>query len=514
MVRSRVAVAAAVAALALALALALLASPVTAQAGPATLDYPGTGSCSTTLQACIDGANPGDTIRVVTNIRIDENVTITKSLTLTAGQGFHPVIGSATGTDSELVQDNQGSRVVVTFSNLTFRNARVTVFLAAQLNDRFTLVHSTIEHHADNNNDYGVEVNAFALGATATILDNTIRTTGQPIELNTNLQGDATTARLTAIGNRLSPSIPGDASNGIAVNLAGSGLPRIDLLSNVLAHFAACQCGDSGGIRIGTVGSVHATLNVVGNTVDHTQDFNGGILVLKPTQTSRFVLNTFDNVVTASQGPGIALPPATPHSAVHAGFNDSFGNAMADDYGGYAKGPGTVSIAPGYVNAGARNYRLKATSPLVDLGLTCDAGGLPRTDADGHFRIQNRNVDMGAFEQGAGPVPAGKNVFGTAFHDTLAGTAGEDVICGLDGPDTIDGKGGADHVFGGEGADHVAGSAGADWVTGGPGPDVLSGGTGNDHVDAKDSSGGDSADGGPGQDLCLIDPGDHATNCP
>jgi hypothetical protein len=53
-------------------------------AAAATLDWPGSGACSTTLQACIDSAGTGDTIEIVTEGVINESPSIlNRSLTLT-----------------------------------------------------------------------------------------------------------------------------------------------------------------------------------------------------------------------------------------------------------------------------------------------------------------------------------------------------------------------------------------------------------------------------------------------
>lgn len=52
--------------------------------------FPGPAPCDTTLQACIDGAAPGDVIALATDGPIAESLQIGKSLTLRASTGFAP----------------------------------------------------------------------------------------------------------------------------------------------------------------------------------------------------------------------------------------------------------------------------------------------------------------------------------------------------------------------------------------------------------------------------------------
>src|SRR5262245_16232092 len=74
---------------------------IAALAGPATVakaDLPilriwpgGEFPCNTTLQACVDGAGPGDGIRIATDGPINESISFQKCLTLKAAPGFHPL---------------------------------------------------------------------------------------------------------------------------------------------------------------------------------------------------------------------------------------------------------------------------------------------------------------------------------------------------------------------------------------------------------------------------------------
>src|SRR5579885_946666 len=110
-------------------AIAAHAMPVS----PITFLYAGPGGapapCNTTLQACINGAFPGDTIEIATNARIDESLTIDKSLSLISGGGFAPLIGSANPAtpDGVAVSAGGGTSVSVILKGIDFDAASISV---------------------------------------------------------------------------------------------------------------------------------------------------------------------------------------------------------------------------------------------------------------------------------------------------------------------------------------------------------------------------------------------------
>jgi hypothetical protein len=322
------------------------------------------------------------------------------------------------------------------------------------------------------------------------------------------------TATFSIIGNVLSTSQAINGYHGITMNLRGAGSSRVDVMSNVVHHARGCDCGGEGAISVDTEDSMEATVNIVGNTVDHTLTGSAGIVISGPDGTSSLDANVFDNIVTASGGSAVRFPPHTASLHIVHGFNDFFNNAHPPDFGGYPTGTMNLAVNPQYVNPGVANYRLRVGSPLRDAGQTCSVGGLSRRDAGNRFRVGGRNVDIGAFELESGPVPPGVNVFGGPTGDTIIGTPGADIICGMIGMDTLEGVGGGDRLYGGQGGDDLVGGGGEDWLTGGPAPDDLAGGLGDDHLDGLDGAGGDNLDGGPGSDICLRDAGDPITGCP
>lgn len=71
--------------------------------------------------------------------------------------------------------------------------------------------------------------------------------------------------------------------------------------------------------------------------------------------------------------------------------------------GGYP-GEGNINADPLFVNAAAGDYHLQDCSPAINSGSNAAASGLS-SDLDGAARIQQGNVDMGAFEnEGLSPV--------------------------------------------------------------------------------------------------------------
>ena len=79
------------------LAAFVLVAPGAARGGTHQWTFPGT-DCPTTLQDCIDGADPGDVIFLDTNSPIMEDLSITKSLTLRAAAGFLPAVQYVTSS--------------------------------------------------------------------------------------------------------------------------------------------------------------------------------------------------------------------------------------------------------------------------------------------------------------------------------------------------------------------------------------------------------------------------------
>ena len=225
-------------------------------------------------------------------------------------------------------------------------------------------------------------------------------------------------------------------------------------------------------------------LRIVGNTLDGIGSNGIGVRndLLAP---GHLEIDIVGNVISHTDGPAIRLTRLDPGTmTVRNGWNAFWKNASGIGLGNGTVGPGTIKRDPRYVKAAANNFRLRADSPLIDAGQACTPGGLARLDAATRARWAGRQVDIGAYERGAGSS-MGEVTVGDGGSDTLTGTAGRDILCGLGGKDRLTGRGG---------------------------PDLLDGGPANDVLCARDGTGGDVVLGGTGSDAAKRDPGDVASS--
>jgi hypothetical protein len=498
--RSRVAWAATAVAAVLAGA---FATPVAAV--PKVWTYPGCGGAPT-LQACIDGTSPGDVIQLAANDLASDEVLVSRSLTLRPKAGFHPTVGrvvvddmSAGGAIDIVVQDMAIRRVSATFSGGT--------------GHRLTLRRLVVVPPANGSSQANISLQSTVPSAFV-VTGTRLRITGDTangIELYATHTFGTVTARL--VGNRISGEGNDRANQAIFIGAEnnGSGSLHADVYNNSIYKVEAC-CSLPAAVWINVEFDAVADVNIVGNTIERS---GGGALLLRTLEDPGGGLSAdvFDNIFSRSAGAALWWQGFSP-SALHlrAGFNDYWANDQPDDLGvGHSTGTGNLHVAPGFLDAGAGDLRLRPTSALIDRGVLCSPGGIGRLDAAGHHRLAGTSVDMGAYERGAG-APSGRVVLGGPGPDSLPGGPGPDIICGYGGADDIDGEGGADYLDGGSGPDLIAGRSGHD---------RLFGRDGDDQLCARDGVGGnDDVSGGRGHDRYTADRGDglsgleHQGGCP
>jgi Ca2+-binding RTX toxin-like protein len=218
-------------------------------------------------------------------------------------------------------------------------------------------------------------------------------------------------------------------------------------------------------------------------------------------------VTVFDTIVSNATGPGIQLFSIHPGTLVYrAGFNAVFASG-ASYLGGRPAGSANLKVDPDYLDRASGDFRLRASSPLIDRGVVCSPGGVANQEAADHARLSGPTVDVGAYEHGAGKA-SGQAFVGSDGADTLVGTAGADILCGMGGGDVLFGDGG-DRGDGGDGGDYVDGGEGPDLLFGDGGADRLFGRDGDDDLCTNDGVGGnDRADGGKGSDGSKFDAGD------
>jgi hypothetical protein len=176
-------------------------------------------------------------------------------------------------------------------------------------------------------------------------------------------------------------------------------------------------------------------------------------------------------------------------------FNNVQGNDTDYDLGPSRKGPGSISVPPGYVDAGGGDFRLRRNSQCVDQGSVApDAAGLAgRTAFADKSPDEPPRVDLG--HHGTLLRPSEGAISNLAIQITLGGTGGDNTFTLsarlTEGPDS-DGLGlGSDYVeiaLGGETftlpASGFTHQGGGTWTFSGPGPLTSATFTkSGDHVD-------------------------------
>ena len=126
-----------------------------------------------------------------------------------------------------------------------------------------------------------------------------------------------------------------------------------------------------------------ANFNVIGNTMAkvHGSGVTGNNQQQSP---SRFELDLFDNIIASTSDAAVTLEnvAATSPFAVRGGRNDFYANGKPNQLAGTDIGQ-HLNVLPRFVNAGAGNVQLRASSPMIDQGATCSPGGVAGPDAAG-----------------------------------------------------------------------------------------------------------------------------------
>jgi Ca2+-binding RTX toxin-like protein len=491
------------ASLVVALALATSVQPQGARAAT-TWIWP-SGSCNSTLQACVTNALSGDTVLVAQNGLTAEQINITnKSLTLTAQTGFAPTLNAAVVQNSGMT----GMPLVnVTISNIDFAHS-VLISLSTGSGHTITLDHISAVSSGADPGVYGT----IYVTSTVNVLHSDFPMGGfhPGIELTSPVAMDQALV-YNVIGNTVSGHEVANAQTGIYLNATDAGSLTVNAYNNAVWDVGhATSSSTSGGFYLSSRDSGSADFNIVGNTVSRTSD---GIKVndeqdVEQGVTHRFSLDLFDNIVVGSAESAVDVSADEPGTLfIRGGHNDFSSNGQPNQTLGHSLGT-NLTAAPKFVDAAHGNLALQATSPVIDKGLTCTPGGVAGPDAAGNDRLAGATVDIGAYEFNAG-APGFVMVGGTG-PDTFIGGPHPDILCGYAGADTL---------FGTNAGDFVDGGKGNDKLYGGPGKDRLIGESGNDLLCANDGAGGDHLDGGKGTDSYRADPGDvkvsveHLGNC-
>ncbi|HEV7732842.1 MAG TPA: right-handed parallel beta-helix repeat-containing protein [Candidatus Binatia bacterium] len=392
--------------------LGLLLAAVPARA--VTRSFPSTPPCSTTLQECIDGADDGDRIEIVTTAPIGGGpLQIRKGITLTGAPGVTPLLGGSATPFGILIGGKAGGPSVIRLEGLTISNGSVRVVLSTSPGgDEVTIQRCSISNTFTGS---AILVDP-DVPADVRLLDNFLASGGYVVD--TLMAPPTGTTHLTIARNRLSASTPG--YDGLQLDMRGGGQITVDVENNVIHDVA------SSAIVMYSLDSVAATVNVVNNTLDQTAK---GVYVSSVGSTSTISLNLFNNIVSRTTGPGASFP-ASAQLSVTGGFNAFFGIGAANVLNGFSLGMPLYGVDPLYVDGDGADYHLKGTSTLINAGTNAPPNGLPELDYEGNLRIADSVVDVGAYEFGSVPPTTTTTtvVTSSTTTTTLACTAEATVV--------------------------------------------------------------------------------------
>lgn len=384
-----------------------------------------------TIQAAINVANNGDTVRVAPGTYA-ENINFSgKAITVTSSSGA-----------AQTIIDGGGTGPVVIFNHTEGLNSVLNGF--------------TIQNGSTLNTTFrgaGISINS----ASPTVTNNVIQNNegcsggGMAVEFSSALiQGNT-------ISNNNDFACSGGDGAGIYIGGAGSA----QIIGNVIANNAATSAGNGGGIALFAAGTPKISNNIItGNTTaglsPSTQ--GGGIWIVN--QSDALIVQNIIYNNTAGQGSGvyflvpsgdrgpilinntIAGSGTSSGSAVYAGGFDNqvqfFNNLLIGSVGqnavncdttyqaqppafsnndAFSSGAtgfagscssvvgqnGNITVDPLFANAGTGDFHLQPGSPAIDAGSN-SAPNLSQTDNGGKPRIVDGNndcvstVDMGALE--------------------------------------------------------------------------------------------------------------------
>ena len=411
----------------LAATLAMVAASAAQAGGPGVLWPAASGSCATTLQACIDSAPNTAIIQIATNAPIDESISLlNRSLTITAAPGTKPQFAAGRTLFASATGASGGSLRLI---GLAFSDGYAGYACSGAGTGTVEMRDLRMTRTIGGAPAYLSAQASSGCVMTATIEGN--RIDAAPASLNSGLvQVGASGATLNAYvaHNRLAQN---DASTGdgagILVDLtsAGTGTVRVfanevrgtfgragisfseGLFSSTASTYTAIAvnnvaiCTGSSGFGTG-IGFVVANGTIDGTAVNNTTTGCArGITALRwntGTPASRVNGYVVNNLVSALTQGLTFTPDLTPSL-----FNDN--NLLnAPSLANVSLGSATLSSPARLVAALAP--RLRADSPAVDaadatfLANTIIDSGLPLTDADGLRRSKGGGADIGAYESG------------------------------------------------------------------------------------------------------------------
>lgn len=384
----------------------------------ATLTWPtlsGSGPCTGTLQACIDGAAAGDTVLIGADeaflpdpyTAINEPIRLGKSLTLGAKPGIDAVVGAGFNVifEPEVPGPHQ-----VTIAGLVFRRGSVDIRDTGTAAGSVFRVERVRIVEPALTNAVSCAINFQLSSPSPQIIagDNVIHSGSAANELRSGIcaYASATTAyNASVFRNRVVSEIAtlrfgivlvaSDSGGSIKVSANTVLGPRlvegivVQRASGVAAQSvqidnnAVSLQSDTAGWGINVQGG-NSSVAIANNTVAH----GARGMLITGIGTLPVSGRVASNLVAFHSGLGIAL--AT--EGLSNSHNLVFGNASNS----FTPGPSTLTADPLLVSAA--HPRLANGSPAIDAGSTADLPPLTLFDADGERRTAFGTVDIGAYE--------------------------------------------------------------------------------------------------------------------
>lgn len=397
----------------------------TAQAGTVGI-WPGSGSCSTTLQACINAQGAGGAVEIATETPIAENITLPIQMSLRPYRAWiTPEFASGFGITGNFPGPFP-SPVTISLSGIKLSNAKVV--LSASSSSDVTFDISKMLFSSTGNTAAGIDVNLSGSGnQTVRIRENQLDVVAPSLvdaAVGVEVFGASTSTTVEISYNQITASQAGDGW-GIHGMTGGGAASAFRVFANkVNGDFARNSISITEGMFSSTPSTVDAW--VFGNMLVGGEEEFGGLSFT--TAYGSIVARAVNNTITHGRGLMIThwggLTPEADGTTSGWIYNNliafnRFGLQNMVDAGGTATNDYNLlwqNTSAGLHTPGAHDVnanpqldsqfrpRLGATSPARDAGdgfiHIFQGGGLPFVDGDGLRRLAGSAVDIGASEYG------------------------------------------------------------------------------------------------------------------
>lgn len=388
--------------------------------------WPGSGSCSTTLQACINVQGAGGAVEINTETPIAENIVLPFQISLRPYRAWiTPEFASGFGISGNFPGPFP-SPVTINISGIKLTNAKVTLNASSSA-DVFLDV-SRMQFVSMGSTAAGIDVNLSGTGnQSVRISENQLDVVAPSLAdaaIGVEVFGASTSTAVEISYNEIRASQPGDGW-GIHGMAGGGSTSEFRIFANkVNGDFARNSISVTEGMFSSTPSSVDAW--VFGNMLTGGEEEFGGLSFT--TAYGSIVARAVNNTITHARGLTIThwggLTPEADGTTSGWIYNNliafnRFGLQNMVDAGGTASNDYNLlwqNTSAGLHTPGAHDVnanpqldsqfrpRLSATSPARDAGDSFvhlfQGGGLPFVDGDGLRRLAGSAVDIGASEYG------------------------------------------------------------------------------------------------------------------